>query len=166
MFYCYHGIMHDIIFREYQDKDTQSVSTFLRRIFAEMGWTVTPEDFIDDVQAGFYDKGGFFLVGDKKGNIVATAGFIQLTPTTALLKRFYVDQAIRGQGTAQILLNYTFQTLRDKGYKILFLDVDMDNSRAVHFYEKEGFEKCTVEPNSKWWESEEPEKHYFYKKHV
>lgn len=158
--------MDSIAFREFHDRDTQQVSTFLRKTFAEMGWTPIPEDYIDDVKSGFYDKKGFFIVGEKDTTIVATAGFIELTPTTILLKRFYVDHTLRGQGVAQMLLEYTYQTLKKRGYTVLFLDVDMDNARAVRFYEKEGFEQCTVEPNPAWWESEEPDKHYFYKKDV
>ena len=131
-----------------------------------MGWTPIPEDYIDDVQGGFYDKNGFFVVGEKNNEVVASAGFIGLTPTTILLKRFYVDSTYRGQGLAQQLLEYVLSVLKEKGYQVLFLDVDVDNPRAKRFYEKEGFAKCSVKPNPMWWESKEPDKHYFYKKDI
>ena len=143
MFYCYHGIMHDIIFREYQDKDKQSVSTFLRRIFAEMGWTVTPEDHIDTPKDYFYRDGGFLFVAKDNEQVVGTAGILPLKKT-ANLKRFYIDSNYRGKGIAQQFFSRIKEAVKSKGYNKIILDVGKVNERARRFYEKQGFVQSQV----------------------
>jgi len=158
--------MQDVVFREYQENDAHAVSQFLRKIFAEMGWTEEPSDHIDEPKDYFYTPGGFLIVGEDKKVIVATAGIIPLTSTDVLLKRFYLEPAYRGQGYAQQLFTYVYDQLKKKNYHTIYLDVNITNPRGIRFYEKLGFEKCDVKPNPIWSESIHPNGHIFYRKSI
>lgn len=53
---------------------------------------------------------------------------------------FYVREAHRGTGLARDLLDRAISYAREAGCGDLSLDVDVDNERALSFYEKAGFE--------------------------
>ncbi|MGR9050985.1 GNAT family N-acetyltransferase [Halobacillus faecis] len=61
---------------------------------------------------------------------------------TGVLKDFY------GQGVAQELFHHLFQWAEEKGVTRLDLTVMVHNERAVHFYERMGFEKEGVKRES------------------
>ncbi len=54
---------------------------------------------------------------------------------------------VRGKGLAsELMLNY-ISTLKEKGRKVCFLTVDVNNERAIHFYQKHCFEPYKEIPN-------------------
>ena len=130
--------MQDIVFGEYQEKDATEVTRFLRKIFTEMEWTVAPEDHIDEPTTYFYKHHGFLLVAERNEKVIGTAGILPFKKS-AILKRFYIDQAYRGKGISKDLFAVVKNTVKDKGYTKIILDVGVTNIRARKFYEKLGF---------------------------
>jgi len=61
-------------------------------------------------------------------------------PDRLLVGDFYVRERHRGDGLARELLDRAVRRAREVGCPELTLDVDVDNERALGFYEKVGFE--------------------------
>ncbi len=57
------------------------------------------------------------------------------------LCRFYIDQPYHGRGLAQILMKACFEAVRGEGAHGLWLGVWSQNTRAIKYYQKEGFTK-------------------------
>lgn len=87
-----------------------------------------------------------FLATDNDGNAI---GFTQLYPVfssvsmrrTLLLNDLYVDENMRGQGIAALLLNAAKQYAKEAGCKWLLLETASDNYTAQSLYIKNGWER-------------------------
>lgn len=64
-------------------------------------------------------------------------GLVSIDPVTGHIDQFAVKRAARGQGVAHHLMDHA-KTLAP-GF--LHLDVNVDNHRAIAFYEREGFKR-------------------------
>jgi ribosomal protein S18 acetylase RimI-like enzyme len=62
-------------------------------------------------------------------------------PDRLVVGDLYVAPPFRGSGLADRLLDRAVADARDRGCGQLRLDVDVDNGRAVSFYERAGFEE-------------------------
>ena len=149
----------------YKTKDSTPVASFFREIFRELGWEERDSDHMDKPHLLFHlpEKGVLFLVKEKE-KVIGTGGFIVLNDYDGLIKRFYVAKSYRGTGIAQKLLYELIKKAKLLGLKRLILDVSKDNSRAIRFYEKNGYIKTQVAPQEGWPESFTPETHYFFYK--
>jgi GNAT superfamily N-acetyltransferase len=70
---------------------------------------------------------------------VAFAGFSLIEPEVYKLHKLYVLPSEQGNGTGKKLIEYIADLAREKGGKILELNVNRGNS-ASEFYKKVGFE--------------------------
>jgi ribosomal protein S18 acetylase RimI-like enzyme len=61
-------------------------------------------------------------------------------PDRLLIGDFYVQEGYRGEGLAHELMEYAAERAREAGCSELTLNVDVNNKRAIRFYEKLGFE--------------------------
>lgn len=61
-------------------------------------------------------------------------------PDRLIVGDFYVREPYRGTGLARELLHRAAERARETGCSELALDVDVENERAIAFYEKLGFE--------------------------
>lgn len=62
----------------------------------------------------------------------------------ALLDVFYLDKRYRGHGYGKEMAQYAIQKFYEKKYKKdICLFVESENTRAIHIYEKLGFEKTS-----------------------
>jgi putative acetyltransferase len=64
-------------------------------------------------------------------------GFVTIDPATAYLDQLAIAPGAKGSGAARLLVGEA-RRLSPRG---LTLDVNQDNTRALRFYEREGFEK-------------------------
>jgi GNAT superfamily N-acetyltransferase len=55
------------------------------------------------------------------------------------IERIYVRQSEQGKGIGQLLLDFSIQVTKDKGFKLIWLGVWEHNLKAIQFYEKNGF---------------------------
>jgi ribosomal protein S18 acetylase RimI-like enzyme len=103
------------------------------------------------VLADLTDVDSRFFVSESDAIV---SGFLQLKlsssalepciadkPKPVELARIYVDNAHHGGGVAKALLTHSEGFSRDQGYETIWLGVLPENSRAVRFYEKAGFER-------------------------
>jgi len=55
------------------------------------------------------------------------------------IERIYVLSADQGKGIGQLLLDFSIQVTKDKGFNLIWLGVWEHNKKALQFYEKNGF---------------------------
>lgn len=56
-----------------------------------------------------------------------------------VLRQLYLDEAAKGSGLAQVLMDWAIGEARTRGYEELYLTVWIENHRARRFYDKRGF---------------------------
>jgi ribosomal protein S18 acetylase RimI-like enzyme len=110
---------------------TLSVSTFT-------------ETFADDNSSNPFTE--FYLIRSEAKPIAylkLNSGNAQSEPMgneSLELERIYILKEFLGQGSGQILMNYTIEIARKKKVKYIWLGVWENNHRALSFYKKYGFE--------------------------
>lgn len=86
------------------------------------------ETLADDAFAGFVA-----VEMDEAPSVFDRPGHLRI-------RDVYVREPYRGTGLARELLDHAAERAREEGCAELALDVDVDNERAIAFYEKLGFE--------------------------
>ena len=56
-----------------------------------------------------------------------------------LLDELFVGEKARGMGLGKLAVDFVISYLESKNCKIIFLEVEEHNERAIHLYEKNGF---------------------------
>lgn len=87
----------------------------------------------------------YMLVIEQEGRPVgiANAGFYLSLFTRGkalLIDDLYIDPALRGQGIGKAAVAALFEYARENGFLRVQLLCEKDNARAIHLYEKSGFE--------------------------
>lgn len=72
------------------------------------------------------------------------AGLRRLTAATAEIKRLYVNQALRGQGYATLLLDFLVEQAHHLNYQKIVLDSAPFMTSAHRLYARKGFVKCAA----------------------
>ena len=77
--------------------------------------------------------------------ILAFALFSRLPQDeTAHLLKICLHPSVRGQGLSTKFWSEIIEQLRLGGVKFIYLEVQQSNARAIHFYEKVGFQKLCI----------------------
>lgn len=66
--------------------------------------------------------------------------------TVAEIERFYLFREFHGQGMAQALMDHILEVLEQHSVEWVYLGVDVNNHRAIRFYEKYGFRQYGHKP--------------------
>lgn len=145
--------------------DAERLSAFARRVFDDtFGADNAPADMAAYLDSAFTpalqaaelrDPGAVILLGETEEGEAgdgrpAIAGYAHLVfgadappgvagPAPAELKRFYVDRALHGRGTAGHLMDAAIAAAVARGARTLWLGVWERNARAIAFYAKRGF---------------------------
>jgi GNAT superfamily N-acetyltransferase len=81
----------------------------------------------------------FVLAYDAQGNALGCGAYRPLQKGVAELKRMFVIPASKGVGSA--ILNDLERRAEADGYRELWLETRLVNSRAVEFYERNGYHR-------------------------
>ena len=90
--------------------------------------------YLPELEAKGFELMGAF--GDKD----TVMGFIAINPQTQILDQIAVAVGAKGKGVASALM----QVAREHSPSGIILNVNVDNARAIHFYEKQGFHKTGI----------------------
>lgn len=143
--------------------DQYAAAFFIGSIFQEMGWLEIPEYGIDNLTAFFHlPHEGFLFLLKQDSQIIGIGGGVQLRTDTCLLKRFYLAKERRGTGAAKQLLEKITIHAKILHLSRIVIDVSKKNTRAIRFYEKNGFVQFAQTPISSWHESSQPDKFNYY----
>ena len=139
--------------------DEPMIQHVIRTVFVEYGWPWYPTDYhrdIYDIDAGYFDKGGSFWVGELDGNVVGTTGLevfpafpgetgmVEVSGTRrgagcdCSLERLYLLEEARGRGIGKQLFNFTVERARSSGRKQMEIWSDKKLTKAHVLYERAG----------------------------
>lgn len=124
---------HNIIIDEMTLEDLDSISTSLETDF---------DDFWNNniLREEIKNNNSKLIVAKLNDEIIGFAG-ISIVLDTAELTNIVVRKNYRGNGFSSILLNYIINLARNNNCKLVNLEVNCNNSIALHLYEHFGFKQ-------------------------
>lgn len=110
-------------------------------------WVTTWQETYPDInftarRAWFLERFKLYIQGRVRAELICKAqgdilGLVSVDPETGHIDQFAVARDARGQGVAQALMDHA----KAIAPGFLHLDVNTDNHRAIHFYERAGFHR-------------------------
>jgi GNAT superfamily N-acetyltransferase len=129
--------------REVRAGDVPAVVALVTNVLGEFGLTfgvgATTDEHLHHLPASYTGSGGAFWVGVIDGVLAGTCGVYPVAPDTFELRKMYLLPSTRGLGLGQRLLDRAVAWTREHGGKALVLDTIEEMTRAIAFYEANGF---------------------------
>jgi putative acetyltransferase len=125
-------------------EDVPAVVSLVRTTLAEFGLTFGEGSDTDEQVKCLpesYDQGGggFWVAEDEGGVLLGTCGVYPVTPGDMELRKMYLSPAARGKGVGKRLLEESIAFCRARGARRMVLDTIEEMTRAIAFYERNGF---------------------------
>ncbi|MEB2843616.1 GNAT family N-acetyltransferase [Endobacterium cereale] len=145
-------------------EEAQDAQTFCLRIIRDFygieynsDWHADLDSLTGSAESGWYSSqngGGFRIVRDEVGNIIATGGLYNLArkPGTSArlagrygdrkicqIARVYLDPAIRGKGLGSRIVSELEADARALGYDIAYLHADAQTPATLSFWASRGY---------------------------
>ena len=135
--------MTEIEIRRVRTDDVSAVIALVRDVLSEFGLSFGQGSATDtelhDLPASYDSRGGAFWVALSGGEICGTCGVSPVGEGVYELRKMYLHPSSRGRGLGQKLLDEAIRWTRDKGARRLVLDTVHEMTRAITFYEANGF---------------------------
>jgi len=96
---------------------------------------------MDNFQAVYFDRDGLFLVILDSDTVIGSGAIRKIDMEIAELKRMWLLKDYHGQGIGYRVVQQLFDFARAKGYKRVYLQTSPEQRRAIHFYQKVGFQE-------------------------
>lgn len=135
-----------ILFRAIRPNDDQALAAIIRTSIAEFDvpreGTAYTDPTTDRLHSLFQTPGSLYWVAEEDGQILGGCGVFPtegLPEGCAELVRFFLTAAARGKGLGYRLMEKTFASARELGYRQLYLESFPQMEKAVSLYEKAGF---------------------------
>ncbi|WP_328821663.1 GNAT family N-acetyltransferase [Microcella pacifica] len=78
---------------------------------------------------------------DAQGAALGMAALVEQDPGAGELKRLFVDDAARGQGVADAIMDALEQAARERSIRTLRLETGTRSDAALRFYARRGYER-------------------------
>ena len=78
---------------------------------------------------------------DAQGAALGMAALVEQDPGEGELKRLFVDDAARGQGVADAIMDALEQAARERSIRTLRLETGTRSDAALRFYARRGYER-------------------------
>jgi putative acetyltransferase len=135
-----------VSFRKIEKKDNSEIASVIRSVFREFGidrpGTVYTDPTTDNLFDLFNITGAEYWIAEDDGNIVGGCGVYptpELPEGCAELVKLYLLPSHRGKGTGWKLMEITFDSARNAGYRQLYLESLPELGKAISLYRKAGF---------------------------
>lgn len=103
---------------------------------------------MDNIQGGYFENGGTFLVTTDGDQIVGTGAIRRFEGDTCELKRLWLLTEYHGKGLGYRMMQELLEFARQRGYRRIRLETHpTQQKRAVDFYERLGFHEVPI-PNA------------------
>ena len=136
----------DIAFRLIEEKDNREIAELIRTVFREFNidkpGTVYFDPTTDDLYRMFQKPGSIYWIAENDGIIVGGCG---IYPTSGLpegcaeLVKLYLSASQRGKGIGRMLMERSFESAKNIGYRQLYLESLPELGKAISLYIKAGF---------------------------
>jgi putative acetyltransferase len=141
----------DIIYRTLKKEDNKEIADLIRTVFREFNiarpGTVYFDPTTDDLFSLFGIKGAKYWIAEENGVIIGGCG---VYPTPGLpegcaeLVKFYLKSLYRGKGIGWQLMEMTFESAREFGFKQLYLESLPELGKAISLYDRAGFKRIST----------------------
>jgi putative acetyltransferase len=130
--------------RPVHESDVPAVVEIIRDVLAEFGLrfgegSKTDEEVMNLPRAYADNGGAFWVASDAAGKIIGTCGVAPVGPGIYELRKMYLLPTARGLGVGQRLLDESIAWVRAQGGRRIVLDTTHQMTRAIAFYESNGF---------------------------
>lgn len=136
----------EMTFRPIEVEDNKEIAELIRTVFREFKidrpGTVYFDPTTDNLFKLFREPGSEYWIALENGKIVGGCG---VYPTPGLpdgcaeLVKFYLASSHRGKGIGRQLMEKTFESAKEYGYRELYLESLPELNRAISLYVKAGF---------------------------
>lgn len=134
------------VIRKVEMKDNSEVASLIRNVFREFNidrpGTVYFDPTTDDLYTLFQTQGSVYWIACENDRILGGCGVFPtpgLTEGCAELVKFYLEAGSRGKGLGWKLMQRSFESAREMGYKQIYLESLPELGRAISLYERAGF---------------------------
>ena len=107
------------------------------------------ESYLTDME---HHPRNFLVTAFDDGQIVGDLGIQEVKPHLKYLHRAYLGMSIQtaycNSGLGTRMLEIAIEQAKQNGFEQMELGVYGDNHRAIHLYEKLGFQRCGVQPRA------------------
>jgi putative acetyltransferase len=127
---------------EYSEEYQEVVKEFVIAAHEEFGFPYN-QDLDADLEnpSIFYkDRGGVLYLLLDGTRLIGTVAVKNLGDGAAELKRMYLNKMYRGQGLGQRLLDHALVFCRERSFKRVVLDTNIQQVDAQKFYGRNGFQ--------------------------
>jgi putative acetyltransferase len=136
----------DVVYRKIRKDDNKEIASLIRTVFREYHIDKPGTVYFDPTTDNLYDlfqtPGSVYWIAEEDGIITGGCGIF---PTAGLpdgwaeLVKFYLMAEKRGRGTGWNLMEKSFGSAREFGYKQLYLESLPELQKAISLYERAGF---------------------------
>ena len=137
---------HNITLRKIEPGDNKEIAGLIRSVFREFGidrpGTVYFDPTTDDLYSLFAENGSVYWIAEYGDRMAGGCGVFPtqgLPEGCAELVKLYLLPEYRGKGLGRLLMEKTFESARELGYKQLYLESMPELGKAIGLYEKAGF---------------------------
>jgi putative acetyltransferase len=132
-----------VVVRPIEHDDVPAALALIRDTLGEFGLEfgkgATTDDELLGLPAVYTERGGMFWVAIVDGVVTGTCGVFPVAAETFELRKMYVRPHTRGLGVGARLLEAAVAWSRAHGGARLVLDTVEEMTRAIAFYEANGF---------------------------
>lgn len=128
----------------------QSTFTTFNKAWVEQYFVLEEKDVytLEHPQASIIDKGGEVLIGlDKTCTSVITCAMLNASNDIYELSKMGMDQAHKGKGYAEQIVNAAIDWANTQGAQTIFLESNRILTNALYVYEKCGFVEVPMLPS-------------------
>jgi len=137
---------HGVALRQIEERDNGEIAELIRSVFREFRidkpGTVYYDPTTDDLFNLFKIPGSVYWLAEENGRLLGGCGLYAtpgLPDGCAELVKLYLLPECRGRGIGRMLMDRTFESARELGYRQLYLESMPELSKAIGMYEKAGF---------------------------
>ncbi len=135
----------DYLIRDWQDSDRLAAAKVIETVLKEYNLPWQPQEADKDVLEieRFYTAvGGEFWVVEYENKIIGTASYYPRPnhSKTVEIRKMYLLPQGRGQGLGKFLLKELETTIKNRGFKEIFIETASVLKQAVNLYENYGYQ--------------------------
>ncbi len=123
--------------------DVEQVRDLVFGVLAEYGLRPDPTGIdadLKDIEQSYFSRGGgFSVLEDADGQIIATCALYPMDEATCELRKMYICPKHRGRGYGKRLLEEALSQARRMGFKTMTLETATVLKEAIALYKSYGF---------------------------
>ena len=115
------------------------VADVLAEFGLEFGKGSPTDDELHQLPASYDARGGAFWIARRGDELLGTCGVFPVSPGVYELRKMYLRREARGLRIGKRMLDVALAWARDRGATHVVLDTIHEMTRAIEFYEANGF---------------------------